>query len=369
MKELPTILIVDDMDLNRCALRDLCVILGYDPVLADGGRAALDIMETSPPDLVLLDIMMPDVDGYVVLDKMKAKPELRKIPVIVISGVGQMRSVVRCIQKGAIDYLHKPFDPILLRARIEATLDIKRLRDREERYRIRVEEEKKRADDLLRAIFPNEVVTQLKETGVVKPQRHDNLAVLFCDVSGFTQYCEALAPETVVSHLQEMVEALEEIAARHELHKLKTIGDSFMATCGLLQKQDAPVINCIRAGLEMTKIVPSLRAGWQVRVGIHIGPVVAGVVGNQQYLFDIWGDTVNTAARIEQHGAIGAVNLSEKAWRQAEGQFSGVSSGRIHVKGKKEMDIYRLFGSVEETPLSMLENEDVLYPCPSSVGT
>lgn len=344
MKELPSILIVDDMDLSRESLRDLCVILGYDPIMVDSGQAALDVMEKTPPDLVLLDIMMPDMDGYVVLDRMKADEKLRGIPVIVISGLGQMQSVVRCIHKGAVDYLHKPFEPVLLRARIEATLDKKRLRDREARYLVRIEEEKKRADDLLHAIFPGDVVKELKETGEVKPQRHENVAVLFCDVAGFTQYCERLAPELVVSHLQEMVESLEIIATRYELQKLKTIGDSFMATCGLLHQHDTPVLNCIWAGLEMVDTVPSLSAGWQVRVGIHVGPVVAGVVGNQQYLYDIWGDTVNTAARIEQHGATNAVNLSEKAWLESNGQFPGASLGRILVKGKQEMEIYCISG-------------------------
>lgn len=343
VKELPRILIADDMDLNREAMRDLCVILGYDPILVDSGQAALDAMEETPPDLVLLDIMMPGMDGYVVLDRMKANDQLRSIPVIVISGVGQISSVVRCIQKGAVDYLHKPFEPILLRARIEATLDKKRLRDREESYRLRIEEEKKRADDLLHAIFPKEVVNELKMTGEVKSQRHDDVAVLFCDVAGFTPYCESLAPEAVVSHLQEMVETLETISRNHGLQKLKTIGDSFMATCGLLQKEETPVINCIRAGFEMVEVVPSLKAGWKVRVGINVGPVVAGVIGKQQYLYDIWGDTVNTAARIEQHGVTGAVNLSEKAWQQSGGKFPGVTLGRIRVKGKQEMDIYRLY--------------------------
>ncbi len=342
MKELPKILVVDDMDLNREALRDLCVILGYKPTLVENGQAALEVMEETPPDLVLLDIMMPDMDGYAVLDRMKSDDKLRGIPVIVISGVGQMQSVVRCIQKGAVDYLHKPFEPILLKARIEATLDKKRLYDREARHLIRIEEEKKRADDLLHAIFPGGVVQELKETGEVKPQRHENVAVMFCDVSGFTQYCEGLAPELVVFHLQEMVVALEKIATRYELEKLKTIGDSFMATCGLLREQENPVINCVRAGLDMVDAVPSLSAGWQVRVGIHVGPVVAGVVGNQQYLYDIWGDTVNTAARIQQHGATNAVNLSEKAWQESDGQFSGASLGEVNVKGKQEMEIFQL---------------------------
>ena len=350
MKELPRILIVDDMDLSRESLRDLCVILGYDAIMADGGQAALDVMEKRPPDLVLLDIVMPEMDGYVVLDRMKANPKLRSIPVIVISGLGEISSVVRCIHKGAVDYLHKPFEPILLRARLETTLDKKRMRDREEKYLITIEEEKKRADELLHAIFPGEVVLELKNTGVVKPQRHDGVAVLFCDVAGFTQYCESLDPESVVSHLQEMVVMLESIATDHGLQKLKTIGDSFMATCGLLHQEDAPVFNCIRAGLEMVAGVPTLKAGWQVRVGIHVGPVVAGVVGNQQYLYDIWGDTVNTAARIEQHGAVGAVNLSETAWRQTDGKFPGASLGRISVKGKQDMDIYRLLASSDAKP-------------------
>src|SRR5688500_4552073 len=116
------------------------------------------------------------------------------------------------------------------------------------------------------------------------------------------------------------------------MQKIKTIGDTFMATAGLLRPVENPVLTCVRCGLDMVTAAGRLPAKWQVRVGILVGPVVAGVVGHRQYLFDLWGDAVNTAARVESHGADGAVNLSRDAWLQVAGQVHGESLGLVPVK-------------------------------------
>ncbi len=130
---------------------------------------------------------------------------------------------------------------------------------------------------------------------------------LFCDVVGFSAYCRSSPPEAIIPRLQTLIEAYEEIAADHGLQKIKSNGDEFMATAGLLTPLDDPVWNCVRAGLEMVTATRGVDPGWQVRIGSYVGPVIAGVVGRRQYLFDLWGDVVNTAKRVESHGLEGAV--------------------------------------------------------------
>ena len=338
------LLVVDDNEVNRDILARRLSRQGYAVTTAEHGRAALARLAERPYDLVLLDVMMPEMNGYQVLQRMKADRSLRHIPVIVISALDEVDSVVRCIELGAEDYLPKPFNPVLLRARLEACLEKKLLRDREVTYLKRIEVEKKRADDLLHVILPGPIVEELKATNRVAPRHYDDVAVLFCDVVGFTPYCSGRRPEEIVQHLQGLVEAYETLALGHGLQKIKTIGDCFMATAGLLTPLPNPTLACVRAGLEMVETSQRLPPGWSVRVGIHVGPVTAGVVGHRQYLFDIFGDTVNTAARVESHGAPGAVNVSDQAWARVAAHCRGSSLGRVEVKGKGPLEFFRVDG-------------------------
>ena len=338
-------LVVDDNEMNRDLLSRRLEQQGHTVETAANGRQALDKMHAQPFDVVLLDVMMPEMNGYQMLEQIKSDGALRHIPVIMISAVDQIDSVVRCIELGAEDYLPKPFNPVLLKARIGAVLEKKRLRDQEQAYLLQIEAEKKHADDLLRVILPDVVVAELKATNTVKPRRHENVAVLFCDIVGFTAYCDRREPEEVIGYLQQLVEIFEAIASRHALEKIKTIGDSFMTTAGLLKPLNNPVLNCVKAGLEMVAVAPTLPPTWQVRVGIHLGTVVAGVIGHRQYLFDVWGDTVNTAARVESLGVPNAVNVSQEAWQQVAGMCSGASSGRVQIRGKSgETELFRVDG-------------------------
>ena len=338
------ILVVDDNEVNRDMLQRRLEREGYQVATAVDGLDALRQVAAGDFDLVLLDIMMPGLNGYQVLEHLKSDPERRHIPVIMISALDEIESVVRCIEIGASDYLPKPFNPVLLRARIGACLEQKRLRDREVHYLRQIEEEKRKSDELLHVILPHEIVEELKATHAVKPRRHDEVAVMFCDIVGFTPFCATRTPDEVVGHLQELVTAFEELAVRHELLKIKTIGDSFMASAGLIVPLPNPALNAVRCGLEMLTAVRGLSAGWDVRIGVNVGPVTAGVVGRRTYLFDLWGDTVNTAARIESHGKNGAVNVSAAVWKKVEPWCTGRSAGVVNLKGKGEMELYLVEG-------------------------
>jgi len=288
---------------------------------------------------VLLDMVMPGLDGAEVLARMKSEPATEKVPVIMISSLDQDDSVARCIEAGAEDYIAKPFNPVFLRARIAACLEQKRLREGEARFLAQIQQEKQHSDELLHIILPRDVVAELKASGEVRPRRFENVGVLFCDIVGFAAYSDRRAPEEILTHLQTLVESFEGIVARHGLEKIKTIGDAFMAVAGLPAPLDNPARHCIRAGLEMIAAARAHPAGWQIRVGVNVGPVVAGIVGRMKYQFDVWGDTVNTAARVEQAGEPEAVCLPAAAWASVAGEFTGHPRGRVALKGKGEVEL------------------------------
>ena len=339
-EDTPRILVVDDVEDNRFTLVRRLNRSGYPNVeVAANGREAIAVMDSRPIDLVLLDIMMPEMDGYQTLEHIKRDMRLRHIPVIMISAVEELESAVRCIELGAEDYLPKPFNATLLRARISASLEKKRLRDKETSYLDVIRTEKKRSDDLLNVILPAAAVRELKSAGAVQPRRYEGVAILFCDIVGFTSFCDRHRPEEVVGHLQSLVESFEEIAQSYGLEKIKTIGDAFMATAGLLHPVDEPLKAGLDCALEMCRAAGRSGPQWQVRAGIHCGPVVGGVVGKRQFLFDVWGDTVNVAARLVGAASPGTVALTESTWRDLGASYKARALGRIEMKGKGVVEV------------------------------
>jgi DNA-binding response OmpR family regulator len=222
----PVILVVDDNEDNRVMLQMRLETCGYSDIpTAANGREALERMRAGPVHLLLLDIMMPEVDGYGVLQEMKADPDLRSIPVIVISAVGDLSSVIRCIELGATDYLAKPFNPVLLKARVDSCIERVRYRAQEAAYLQSIEKERHRADQLLATVLPQPIARALKLNGRLPPQRYDGVTVLFCDVVGFTTYAERNPPELVFAELERLVEYFEALADKHGLEKIKMVGE------------------------------------------------------------------------------------------------------------------------------------------------
>ena len=328
------VLVVDDNEFGRDLLARALAAQGHAVEVAPGGVEALERLELAPPiDLILLDVMMPGLTGPEVLARLKADPRHWSLPVVMVSALGDDDGVLACIAAGAEDYLTRPVKPELLRARIAGGLEKKRLRDREAEYQARI-------DSLVRAIFPPAAVDEWQSTGTIRPRSHDNVGILFLDVVGFTGYAERYRddPAQVIRHLQELVERYESTAARHGVQKIKTIGDSFMGAVGLSAPSANPARVLTECALDFVADTAGNPAGWQVRIGIEVGPVVTGVLGKSQFGFDVWGHTVNSASRTESNGLPGRVTLSAGAWESlgdaAEGEPREVAArglGRVTV--------------------------------------
>jgi adenylate cyclase len=342
------ILVVDDNASNRDLLFRRLSHDGHQVTRADSGRRALEILAVDEFDLILLDLLMPELNGFQVLERLKADERLHDIPVIMISGLQETDSVIRCIEAGAEDYLPKPFNPVLLRARISACLERKRWRDRERRYVERIELEKQRHEALLRNILPGQIVTRLNDGEVVIADRVEEATILFADLVGFTAVASRVTPAVLVDNLNRIFSAFDDLCRRLQIEKIKTIGDAYMAAAGLpLPRPDhAEVIaDFALSMLDALETVNATNgAPFQIRIGVHTGAVVAGVIGSHRFLYDIWGDAVNLASRLEAHGIPGRIHVSERTRELLESRYAFEPRGLIGLRGIGKVRTWFLTG-------------------------
>jgi adenylate cyclase len=320
------ILLVDDAPANIQVAREILKDT-YKTRVATSGAKALELAKTAPlPDLILLDVMMPEMDGYEVCTRLKQDPETRDIPVIFLTAKTEAEDETKGFETGAVDYIHKPFSPPVVMARVQTHLNLREAREQLAR-------EKRMVDQLLENTLPGAAVVELKETGKVTPRRFENVAVLFVDLVSFTRFCDQHTPEEVVTGLSELFILFEDCAKRHGLEKIKSIGDAFLATAGLLQPVDDPLRAAVSCALDINEALPGIPGGWRVRAGAHCGPVMAGIVGRERYQFDIWGDIVNVASRLTASSSPGSVAVTEDQAAKLEG-FTIHPKGVVELKGK-----------------------------------
>jgi adenylate cyclase len=335
------VLVVDDNASNRDLLVRRLTREGHAVTEAASGRAALRLLEDEEVDLVLLDLMMPEMNGLEVLHRLKADEHLREIPVIMISGLQEADGVIRCIEAGAEDYLPKPFNPVLLRARIGACLERKRWHDRERHYLARLEEEKLRSDALLRNILPSQIVGRLHGGEVVIADRIESVTILFCDLVGFTELASRTTPAQLVSNLNRVFSTFDALSRDLGIEKIKTIGDAYMAAAGLPEPRPDHAEAVAELALGMLEALDRLNetseVPFRVRIGMHTGPVVAGVIGMHKFTYDVWGDTVNVASRLEAYSVPGRIHVSERTRRVLEHRYEFEPRGDITLRGKGQM--------------------------------
>jgi len=233
---------------------------------------------------------------------------------------------------------------------VKAKEEIIRQKEEIEKQKNEVEKEKERSEGLLLNILPEEVANELKARGSADAKLIDNATVLFTDFKGFTGISELLTPRELVAELNHCFSAFDDIMQKHGIEKIKTIGDAYMAAGGLPVPTEASVKNTVLAALEMQNFISKRKAAhdasgkpaFEMRVGIHTGPVVAGIVGVKKFQYDIWGDAVNTASRIESSGEVGKVNISQSTYELLKDapEFTFKSRGKIVAKGKGGMEMY-----------------------------
>jgi adenylate cyclase len=227
-------------------------------------------------------------------------------------------------------------------------VELKKRNDKIQKQSKVIAEEKRKSDELLLNILPAEVADELKKNARVAPRKYKQVSVLFTDFKGFTEQAEKMNAEELVSELDMIFGAFDRILPKYNVEKIKTIGDSYMCAGGLPTPNKTNAVDVVRAALEMLDFLNKLKkerqknkqSFFEVRIGIHTGPVIAGVVGTKKFAYDIWGDTVNTASRMESSGEAGKINISESTYALVKKQFKCTPRGKVKAKGKGEVEMY-----------------------------
>jgi class 3 adenylate cyclase len=340
------ILVIDDNASNRDLLARQLARDGHAVETVGSGAEGLALAAGRGFDLILLDVLMPEMTGYEVLSRLKHDPHLADIPVIMISALDEMDSIVRCIEAGAIDYLPKPFAPALLRARIRASLENKLLRDRERAMMAEIRLAKERNEALLLSILPRAVVERINDGAAMVADHIPEATIVFADIVNFTPFSGNLSASDVVGVLNRIFSAFDRLVDHHRAEKIKTIGDGYMVAVGIPEPCDDHAAIAARLSLAMLDNFAAIRseidAPIQLRVGMHIGPAIAGVIGERKFAYDIWGTTVNIASRMESHGAPDRVHVSKIVADRLAGQFRCIPRGAVEVKGARLMETFWL---------------------------
>jgi len=213
-------------------------------------------------------------------------------------------------------------------------------------------QERQESDNLLLNILPASIAKELKEMERVNPVDYESASVLFTDFAGFTQIAEGFTPQQLIEELDGCFRQFDVIAKKHNLEKIKTIGDAYMAVGGIPVSNKTHAVDCVRAGIEIKEFIEKTRKEraatnqpyWQIRIGIHTGDLIAGVIGREKFSYDVWGDTVNTASRMESSGEAGRVNISQATYELVKDYFDCEYRGRIKAKNKGEIEMYFVNG-------------------------
>ena len=342
------ILIVDDYPTNRLKLSLGLKQQGHTVAQAESGQQALNMLRAESFDLVLLDILMPEMDGYEVLRRMKSSNMLRDVPVIIISAQDELESIVQGIELGAEDYLPKSFDPVLLKARIQACLEKKRLRDHEQAFIQELQKEREKSERLLLNVLPAPVAERLKQTQDIIADNVEDVSVMFVDIVEFLPLSISMPPAETVKMLNAVFSSFDALVDHYGLEKIKTSGDCYMVVGGLPLPRADHLEAIAAMALDVLTIIPKFSRNdgkpFQLRVGIHTGPVVAGVIGTKKFAYDLWGHTVNIASRMESQGVPNAIQVTQDVYERLRGSFAFQPRGEITVKGKGNMMTYLLIG-------------------------
>ena len=319
---------------------------------------ALSTAEEFQPTVILQDLVMPDIDGLDLVSQFRSHPSTEKIPVIMLSANEEAATKAQLLEAGANDYLIKLPHQIELIARIRVHSEAyKRLLERDaafgalERSLAVLTREREKSERLLRNILPDTIAERLKNNVSTIAETYSSVSVLFADLCGFTTFSERVDASQLVDLLDDIFSAFDHLANAYGVEKIKTIGDAYMAVAGLPEARDdhAEAVAGMALGmLEAFRGVMRNRGlSMEVRIGIHSGPVVAGVIGKHKFSYDLWGDTVNTASRMESHGEPSRVHVSQGTYTLLQDRYRFTDRGKMNVKGKGMQQTYFLLGRHE----------------------
>jgi class 3 adenylate cyclase/AmiR/NasT family two-component response regulator len=363
--EKPTVLYVDDEEDNLVVFRS-AFRRDFNVLTTASPDEALDILRSEEVPVLICDQRMPMCTGVELFCKIP--PHVENVRII-LTGYSDVETIVSAINSCNIyRYLTKPWDQPELKHTLDMAVekyylhkhnlsllnDLKQANEQlEEKVRLRtleLNEEKEKSERLLLNILPSEIAEELKQHGRVQPRRYDKVSMIFLDIVEFTKIAEQMPPEQLIEELDHYFQAIDTIFSKHGVEKIKTIGDAYLAVTGLPLPDEQHALTALQATVEILDFIKQEKekrtslgkTSFDVRIGIHSGSVIAGVVGNSKFAFDIWGDDVNIAARLESSGEKGRINVSESTWHLVKNHYSFEQRGKVNAKYKGDIEMYFL---------------------------
>ena len=410
-----TIVIAEDSRLQGRILKAALEAAGYLVHWGANGSEALALIREHRPVLVVSDVEMPEMDGHELCRTLKADPDLRQIPVLMLTALAATSDILDGLREGAAAYVTKPYDPPYVVDRIEhlirhlsapdtpgeplpleyggetMQLDVSRrqllnlllstyenilrqntkLEEMHSQLSVASELVKaslQKTQELLYRVFPRQIADELANAGQSQPRHFDAVTVLFTDFVGFTRVAETMAPQQLIDGLEEYFRRFDALTARCHMEKLKTIGDAYVAAGGVPTANATHPLDAALLAMAIRECVTDAAREWEgtgaptfaIRIGLHTGPLVAGVIGEQRFTYDLWGDTVNTASRMESGGEPGRINISATTHQLVEPFFECTPRGSVAVKNRTAVEMYfleRLRPEFSADPAGLTPNE------------
>ncbi|MFA6467605.1 MAG: adenylate/guanylate cyclase domain-containing protein [Bacteroidota bacterium] len=349
------ILIVDDKKVNVMLLEQMLRAAGYRSITSTSiSKEVFDLHRLNQYDLILLDLEMPGLDGYQVMEQLKEIEKEGYLPVLVLTA--QPEHKLRALKAGARDFISKPFDLAEVLIRVRNMIEVRLLHLETKKLFNQVTAEKKISERLLLNVLPHAIAERLKGildtnndslTEIIADSFKD-VTVLFADIVGFTKFSEGVSANVMIHVLNDIFTLFDAIADHRGLEKIKTIGDAYMAVAGLPDPVDDHTTRAAHMALDMIEVMDRLNVqrkyNLKIRIGISSGAAVAGVIGKRKFLYDLWGDVVNTASRMESHGVSGRIQITDSTRQKLGTNFLLEHRGKIIVKDMGEINTWFLNG-------------------------
>jgi class 3 adenylate cyclase len=333
------VLVVDDEQQNRMLLRDALEAFGYQVEEAENGMQALQKIAAHPPDVILLDLMMPQMDGFEICRRLKADLKTAHIPILMVTALSERADRLMGIRAGANDFLNKPIDIQDVTLRVGNAIHAKRLYDQ-----LKLEQEK--SARLLLNVLPKPIADRMKKGETNIADSHPDVTVLLADLVGFTTLAAHIGPEQIVQLLNEIFSAFDFLVEKHGLEKIKTIGDAYMVAGGISFPRPDHAEASAELALDLQEEIERLNREYstsvRLRIGICTGPVVAGVIGRLRFAYDLWGETVNLACRMEATGEAGKIQIAESTYERLKHKYTFAPKHTMDGKGHGYPNAYWL---------------------------
>ena len=341
------ILIVEDDPIQGKVLYH--VLKDIDPKIqllqAKDAIEALKVLETEKPDLILTDWDMPKMDGIEFCKKIHASQDFEHIPVMMCTGINTSSIDLKtAFENGVVDFIRKPVDRIELLSRVNSMLKLSDSYQTIKRQKEELELEKEKTDMLLNSILPKKIAEDLKIYGKTEPKLYQNVTVYIADIVDFTATAAKMDPFILLDELNDIYQSFDLITEKNNCERIKTVGDAYVAVCGMPVPDKDHAENIIKAAIDSINYLEERNRQreikWKVRIGIDTGQIIGGIIGSKKHIYDIFGDPINTASRLEGNSQPMRIHISERTYNLVKDKFRFEEQQPMEVKGKGLMKMY-----------------------------